>query len=96
MLKGVLYNVPVIVEPVGSAVAKQILHIDEKDGEGKVKFVLQSIFTQLLLASKESPKSYWLANNGSDIQYNKVVCKKVRSVAQFHLLIISFFMFVVL
>ena len=62
MLKGVLYNVPVIVEPVGSAVAKQILHIDEKDGEGKVKFVLQSIFTQLLLASKESPKSCWLAN----------------------------------
>ena len=45
MLKGVLYNVPVIVELVGSAVANQILHIDEKDREGYVKFVLQSIFT---------------------------------------------------
>ena len=62
MLKGVLYNVLVIIELVGSAVANQILHIDEKDGEGKVKFVLQSIFTQLMLASKESPKSCWLAN----------------------------------
>ena len=62
MLKGVLYNVLVIIELVGSAVANQILHIDEKDGEGKVKFVLQSIFTQLVLASKESPKSCWLAN----------------------------------
>ena len=45
VLKGVLYNVPVIVELVGSVVANQILHIDEKDMEGKVKFVLQSIFT---------------------------------------------------
>ena len=62
MLKGVLCNVPVIVEQVGSAVANQILHIDKQDGEGKVKFVLQSIFTRLMFTSKESPKSCWLAN----------------------------------
>ncbi|KAL4652103.1 hypothetical protein ACB092_01G208900 [Castanea dentata] len=52
-LKGVLCNVPEIVELVGSAYANQILHINEQDGEEKVKSVLQSIFTQLMSASKE-------------------------------------------
>ena len=79
MLKGVLYNVPVIVELVGSAVANQILHIDEKDGEGKVKFVLQSIFTQLMLASKESPKSCWLANR----QYKKSYARRLGQLQNF-------------
>lgn len=48
-----LCNVPEIVELVGSAHANQILHINEQDGEEKVKSVLQSIFTQLMSASKE-------------------------------------------
>lgn len=48
-----LYNIPEIVELVGSAHANQILHINEQDGEEKVKSVLQSIFTQLMSASKE-------------------------------------------
>nr|POE65517.1 putative pentatricopeptide repeat-containing protein [Quercus suber] len=42
-------------ELVGSAVANQSLHIDGQDGEGKVKFVLQSVLTRLMFASKESP-----------------------------------------
>ena len=53
MLKGVFYNVPVIVELVGSAVANQSFHIDGQDGEGKVKFVLQSVLTRLMFTSKE-------------------------------------------
>ena len=52
-LKGVLCNVPEIVELVGSGYANQILHINEQDGEEKVKSVLRSIFTQLMSASKE-------------------------------------------
>ena len=48
-----LCNVPEIVELVGSAYANQILHINEQDGEEKVKSVLRSIFTQLMSASKE-------------------------------------------
>ncbi|KAM4123806.1 hypothetical protein ACB094_01G184400 [Castanea mollissima] len=52
-LKGVLCNVPEIVELVGSAYANQILHINEQDGEEKVKSVLQLIFTQLMSASNE-------------------------------------------
>ncbi|XP_062150591.1 mannose-6-phosphate isomerase 1-like isoform X3 [Alnus glutinosa] len=53
-LKGVLLNVPEIVELVGSADANQILHLDEQDGEEKAKSVLRSAFTQLMLASKET------------------------------------------
>ncbi|XP_075660640.1 mannose-6-phosphate isomerase 2-like isoform X1 [Castanea sativa] len=52
-LKGVLCYVPEIVDMVGSAYANQILHINEQDGEEKVKSILRSIFTKLLLASKE-------------------------------------------
>ena len=48
-----LCNVPEIVELVGSGYANQILHINEQDGEEKVKSVLRSIFTQLMSASKE-------------------------------------------
>ena len=55
MLKVVLCNVPVIVELVGSAVANQSFHIDGQYWEGKVKFVLQLVFTLLMFASKESP-----------------------------------------
>ena len=52
-LKGVLCYVPEIVDMVGSAYANQILHINKQDGEEKVKSILQSIFTKLMLASKE-------------------------------------------
>ncbi|KAL4632743.1 hypothetical protein ACB092_04G072300 [Castanea dentata] len=52
-LKGVLCYVPEIVDMVGSAYANQILHINEQDGEEKVKSILRSIFTKLMLASKE-------------------------------------------
>lgn len=53
-LKGVFLNVPEIVELVGSANANQILNLDEQKGEEKAKSVLQSTFTQLMLANKET------------------------------------------
>ncbi|OMO80222.1 Mannose-6-phosphate isomerase, type I [Corchorus capsularis] len=52
-LKGVLEDVPEIVELVGTASANQVLNIDEQDGAEKVKFALRSVFTQLMSASKE-------------------------------------------
>ncbi|KAI9161735.1 hypothetical protein LWI28_020251 [Acer negundo] len=52
-LKIVLQKVPEIVELVGTVDANQVLHINEQDGEEKVKSVVQSIFTQLMTASKE-------------------------------------------
>ncbi|KAJ9147348.1 hypothetical protein P3X46_029522 [Hevea brasiliensis] len=52
-LKGVLQNIPEIVELVGCTDANQVLHMNEQDGEEKVKSVLRSIFTQLMSASKE-------------------------------------------
>ncbi|XP_030940362.1 mannose-6-phosphate isomerase 1-like [Quercus lobata] len=52
-LKGVLCYVPEIIDMVGSAYANQILHVNEQDGEEKVKYILRSIFTKLMLASKE-------------------------------------------
>ncbi|EEF30899.1 mannose-6-phosphate isomerase, putative [Ricinus communis] len=52
-LKAVLQNIPEIVELVGTADAKQVLHVNEQDGEEKVKSVVRSIFTQLMSASKE-------------------------------------------
>ncbi|EOY04177.1 hypothetical protein QUC31_017390 [Theobroma cacao] len=52
-LKGVLEDVPEIVELVGTASANQVLYIDEKDGAEKVKSALRSVFTQLMSASKE-------------------------------------------
>ena len=48
-----LCYVPEIVDMVGSAYANQIMHINEQDGEEKVKSILRSIFTKLMLASKE-------------------------------------------
>ncbi|KAK3017087.1 hypothetical protein RJ639_007661 [Escallonia herrerae] len=50
-LKGVLQNVPEILEVIGSAYANQVLHFNEQDGEEKAKAVLRSIFTQLMSAS---------------------------------------------
>lgn len=52
-LKSVLHDVPEIVELVGSTDAKQILDLSDQDVEEKVKFVLRSIFTKLMTASKE-------------------------------------------
>ncbi|PRQ35554.1 putative mannose-6-phosphate isomerase [Rosa chinensis] len=52
-LKGVLHSVPEITQVVGSEVASQVLHSTAEDGEDKVKSVLRSIFTQLMLANKE-------------------------------------------
>lgn len=50
-LKSVLRNVPEIVEVVGSAYTNQLLHINDYEEE-KVKSVLQSVFTQLMLVGK--------------------------------------------
>ncbi|XVE78688.1 hypothetical protein DITRI_Ditri13aG0167300 [Diplodiscus trichospermus] len=52
-LKGVLEDVPEIVELVGTASAAQFLDIDEGDGTEKVKSALRSAFTQLMSAGKE-------------------------------------------
>ncbi|XP_022759254.1 mannose-6-phosphate isomerase 1-like [Durio zibethinus] len=52
-LKGVLEDVPEIVELVGTASANQVLDIDERDGAEKVKSALRSVFTQLMSATKE-------------------------------------------
>uniref|UniRef100_A0A6M2EGN3 mannose-6-phosphate isomerase n=1 Tax=Populus davidiana TaxID=266767 RepID=A0A6M2EGN3_9ROSI len=52
-LRGVLRDVPEIVELVGSAEANQVLQIHEQDHEEKVKSVLRSAFTQLMSASQE-------------------------------------------
>ncbi|KAE8709330.1 Mannose-6-phosphate isomerase 2 [Hibiscus syriacus] len=52
-LKGVLIDVPEIVELVGTALAKQVLDIDRQDGAEKAKYALRSVFTQLMSASKD-------------------------------------------
>ncbi|CAH2042476.1 unnamed protein product [Thlaspi arvense] len=53
-LKDVFGNVPEIVEVVGTACANQVLELDfNSQGEEKVKAVLQSVFTQLMTASKD-------------------------------------------
>ncbi|KAG8659735.1 mannose-6-phosphate isomerase 1 [Manihot esculenta] len=52
-LKGVLHNVPEIVELIGRTEANQVLNMNEQDGEEKVKSLLRSIFTQLMSAGKE-------------------------------------------
>ncbi|KAL4308912.1 hypothetical protein GQ457_01G037140 [Hibiscus cannabinus] len=52
-LKGVLVDVPEIVELVGTASAKQVLDIGKQDGAEKVKYALRSVFTQLMSASKD-------------------------------------------
>ncbi|GMI73447.1 PHOSPHOMANNOSE ISOMERASE 2, DARK INDUCIBLE 9 [Hibiscus trionum] len=52
-LKGVLVDVPEIVELVGTASAKQVLDIEKQDGAEKVKYALRSVFTQLMSASKD-------------------------------------------
>ncbi|KAL7090305.1 hypothetical protein ACP275_12G032500 [Erythranthe tilingii] len=50
--KNVLQHVPEILEVVGNSYADQILHISDKEGEMKLKEVLQSLFTKLMSASK--------------------------------------------
>ncbi|KAG4168913.1 hypothetical protein ERO13_A12G053500v2 [Gossypium hirsutum] len=52
-LKGVLVDIPEIVELVGNASAKQVLDISKQDGAEKVKYALRLVFTQLMSASKE-------------------------------------------
>ncbi|KAF7820019.1 mannose-6-phosphate isomerase 1 [Senna tora] len=52
-LKAVLRTVPEIVELVGNANANMVLQVSNHDGEGKVKAVLQEVFTKLMSASKE-------------------------------------------
>jgi mannose-6-phosphate isomerase len=53
-LKNVVQNVPEIIEVVGSACADRVLDIDKKDGGEKLKEVLQSLFTELMTASKDA------------------------------------------
>ncbi|KAK6927939.1 Phosphomannose isomerase type I, catalytic domain [Dillenia turbinata] len=52
-LKEVFCNVPEVVELVGSTNANQLLHVEEKDGEERVRALLQSAFTQLISASTD-------------------------------------------
>ncbi|KAK9927843.1 hypothetical protein M0R45_025009 [Rubus argutus] len=52
-LKGVLDNVPEIVQVVGSEVANQVFDTTHEDGGEKVKSVLRLIFTQLMSATKD-------------------------------------------
>ncbi|XWS75472.1 hypothetical protein CRYUN_Cryun01aG0091500 [Craigia yunnanensis] len=52
-LKGVIEDVPEIVELVGTASANQVLDIDERDGAETVKSAVRSVFTHLMSASKE-------------------------------------------
>ncbi|KAL0343352.1 UNVERIFIED_CONTAM: Mannose-6-phosphate isomerase 2 [Sesamum angustifolium] len=51
-LKTVVHSVPEIIEVVGSSCAEQVLHVNEEDGETKLKEVLQSLFTKLMSVSK--------------------------------------------
>lgn len=52
-LKDVLQNVPEVTDVVGRAYARQVLISYDEHGEVKVKVSLQSLFTQLMSASKE-------------------------------------------
>lgn len=52
-LKDVLNDVPEISEVVGHVYVDQVLNATENDEEEKQKAVLQSVFTQLMSASKE-------------------------------------------
>ncbi|XP_057784070.1 mannose-6-phosphate isomerase 1-like [Salvia miltiorrhiza] len=51
-LKTVVRSVPEMTEVVGNSCAVQVLNTSEDDGEKKLKEVLQSLFTGLMLASK--------------------------------------------
>ncbi|XP_077244621.1 mannose-6-phosphate isomerase 2-like [Tasmannia lanceolata] len=53
-LKGVLGSVPEIVELVNNVDVDHVLNIKEQDGGEKVKTYLQSMFTQLMSASKDN------------------------------------------
>ncbi|KAJ9140756.1 hypothetical protein P3X46_031364 [Hevea brasiliensis] len=52
-LMDVLCSVPEIVELIGSGNAKQFLLVNEQDRDKNAKAVLQSIFSQLVLASRD-------------------------------------------
>ncbi|XP_044506078.1 mannose-6-phosphate isomerase 1-like isoform X2 [Mangifera indica] len=52
-IKSVVQNVPEIVELVDRGAASQVLHINEQDGEENFKYVMHSVFTQLMTATKE-------------------------------------------
>ncbi|XP_042477203.1 mannose-6-phosphate isomerase 1-like [Macadamia integrifolia] len=53
-LKDVLHDVPEIIDLVGNADADEVLHINEKYGEKRVKSILRSIFTQLMTVSENA------------------------------------------
>ncbi|KAF8399107.1 hypothetical protein HHK36_014973 [Tetracentron sinense] len=53
-LKAVLHSVPEIVELVGSVDTDQVFHVNEQDRKDKIRAILQSIFTQLMSASKDA------------------------------------------
>ncbi|KAA8547795.1 hypothetical protein F0562_004224 [Nyssa sinensis] len=72
-LKGVIQNVPEIVELVSSAYADKVLHVNKLGGEEKIKAALQSIFTQLMSASKDVisevlPKLINRLNTGKQVE----------------------------
>ncbi|KAK4347936.1 hypothetical protein RND71_034275 [Anisodus tanguticus] len=52
-LKLIVQTVPEIVEVVGTTHAEQVLELNEDDGKEKGKLVLQSVFTELMSASKD-------------------------------------------
>ncbi|XP_009591548.1 mannose-6-phosphate isomerase 1-like [Nicotiana tomentosiformis] len=52
-LKMIVQTVPEIIEVVGNAHAEQVLDLNEDGEKEKVKLVLQSVFTEIMSASKD-------------------------------------------
>lgn len=49
----IVQTVPEIIEVVGNAHAEQVLDLNEDGEKEKVKLVLQSVFTEIMSASKD-------------------------------------------
>lgn len=49
----IVQTVPEIIEVVGNACAEQVLDLNEDGEKEKVKLVLQSVFTEIMSASKD-------------------------------------------
>ncbi|KAK9091327.1 hypothetical protein Sjap_024504 [Stephania japonica] len=71
-LKHVIHSVPEIVELVGHAYADQVLNASEQDGVEKLKAVLKSIFSQLMLASEDAVHETVIRMTSRLVKENKV------------------------
>ncbi|KAK9105775.1 hypothetical protein Scep_022619 [Stephania cephalantha] len=71
-LKRVIHSVPEIVELVGQAYADQVLNASEQDGVEKLKAVLKSIFSELMLASEDAVHETVIRMTSRLIKENKV------------------------